>query len=127
MTERPLPRVTSAMCTRIAAFLDEKWPSTRPRTFSPGVLAMIVELHLRDRPYPGRVAVAEALGGTKDGVDAVVNAAKARGLLTVEVRLVPSHNKRTESTRQVKHLVPSADLLAAATRTPIGPIYQAAR
>jgi len=58
--------------------------------------------------------MAKQLGSTKDAIDSVINTAKARGLLTVRVELVPGLNFKVESTRQEKHLVPSSELLDVA-------------
>jgi hypothetical protein len=86
----------------------------RPPEVACKLLALIVELHLRGHAYPPRRQVAKFLGASPFGLDAAINRALERELISIEMRTVEGHIKQRTSVKQEKHYVPSDELLEAA-------------
>lgn len=99
---------------RLQSWLQTSYGMRRPPTTAAGVLALIVELHKDHTPFPTREHVADLLRCSKFGVDAAINQAIARGLITQKTETSDGNIQRRESVIRHRYYVPSSERMLAA-------------
>jgi hypothetical protein len=98
--------------SRVFEHLILHWDIKRPPELSARLLTLLVELYKRGLPYPPRAEVADALGAPSPfGIDAAINRAMERGMLSVEIRTEEGNASKRTNVVMKKFYKPSKELL----------------
>lgn len=110
----PLPKLSRTSVMAIEDYLTKQFNSKRPPEVAAKVLALVVELWERDEPFPMRAHVAHDLGCSKWGVDAVLNTALERELITIRIGTETSTKTvHRPACVQDRYFTPSDELIMA--------------
>ena len=110
---QPTPEVVAAL----VHFLTMAHESRRPPEVAARVLGMVVELWMHGQPFPSRADVAHDLGCSKWGIDAALNTAMARELVSIEIDTDgDSRIKHRAAVSQVRYIIPDTSLVELVNR-----------
>jgi hypothetical protein len=113
----PLPPINQRLADAIQQYLMTHYDMKRPPEVAAQVLALVIECHNRQQPFPKRLRVAEKLGLTGPfGIDSALNTALARDLINEEWYIDTGEVHNRKSVVRHRHYVPSAELLHLASR-----------
>lgn len=106
----PNPAVVDAICDMLMTNKDVR----RPPEVTAALLALTVELHKRNQPFPSRMAAAIKLGCSVFTIDAALSTRMDEGLLTQIVETSTGHVAKRSSTIRQRFYKPSQELLDVA-------------
>lgn len=105
-----LPSVSRAAVRAIMDLLISRQGMKRRPEKAAELLALVVELHERHRPFPPRAEVAAAIGASVSTVDAALSTRLDEGYITMEVETPHGRVQRRNSVIRERYYVPSNEL-----------------
>jgi hypothetical protein len=107
-----VPSLDLALADTIEKFLMARYDMRRPPIAAARLLAVIVLLDEQKQPFPSRRRVAEEIRCSVYGIDAALQVAMARGLISQHVEIAQGNVQRRESILRNRYYVPSDELRA---------------
>jgi hypothetical protein len=109
----PMPKFDNRRIDRVATWMQAHRENRRPLTVAAPLLSLVCALHEDGHHLPTRARLAEAIGCTKDGVDAAISTAIAYGEISERHVTLDGAVAKRRSTRRLRFIDPSPELLAA--------------
>ncbi len=106
-----LPQISPIVVQAITDMLIAQRGMKRPPEKAAKLLALIVELHRRRRPFPPRDEVAAAIGASIATVDAALSTRLDEGYITLDVETPHGNVRRRNSVIRARYYIPSRQLL----------------
>ena len=107
----PIPSVRNYQVDAIADWMQSHRENRRPLSVAAPLLTIVCALADKQYQLPTRVRLAEEIHCTKDGIDAAISTALAYGEITERYEVIEGAVQQRRSSRRVRFLDPSADLL----------------
>lgn len=112
----PIPAVAPIVIDAVTDMLMSEQGMNRPPEKAAALLALIVELHRRKRPFPRREEVAKALNASISTIDAALSSRLDEGYITIAVETKHGSVQRRNSVVRERYYLPSEHLVEVVKR-----------
>jgi hypothetical protein len=105
--------VRPGLTARVLEYLMTGYEMRKPPVATAAILAVVLELHARQQPFPARRVVAAAAGCSIDAVDAALSVSLSRGLVRLRIEVIDGVKIRyRESSVRIRYYDPDPELIA---------------